>query len=184
MRTCLSVDGGEGCLKAYGLGVMVGKIAKRLISLAILACNLFRLWVETKTRGGKEGDRLGRFVGLMRTMMCSVMRGEVGEADYEFELENFDVGEDRLRVLGEGRVDTPVSDLIVMWLEKILVRKDEGWGYLALDSGLFELFFIRVIVRLWDDYNSMVCPLVSFDGEGDIEWEADGLDGNSKVSSW
>ena len=45
-------------------------------------------------------------------------------------------------------MDTPVSDLIVMWLESFLVRKDEGWGYLALESGLLELFLIRVFVRI------------------------------------
>ena len=80
-------------------------------------------------------------------------------------------------------MDTSVSDLIVMWLEIFLVRKDEGWGYLALEIGLLELFSICVFVRLRDDYNSMVCPLVSFDGEGDIELKAGGLDGNGKVSN-
>ena len=95
--------GGEGFFEAFGLGVTVSKIARRLVSLAISACNLFQLWVETKMfRGGKDGDHFREFVGPMRTVMCSVMRGEVGEADYEFELENVDVGEDRLKVLGEG----------------------------------------------------------------------------------
>ena len=81
-------------------------------------------------------------------------------------------------------MDTSVSDLIVMWLERFLVRKDEGWGYLAIESGLLEIFLIRVFVRLRDCYNSMVCPLASFDSEGDIEWEADDLDGNGKISNW
>ena len=33
--------------------------------------------------------------------------------------------EDGLKVLGEG-VDTPVSDLILIWLESFPVRNDEG----------------------------------------------------------
>ena len=70
--------GGEGFFEAFGLGVTAGKIARRLVSLAILARNVFRLWVETEMfRGGKEGDCLRGFVGPMWTMMCSVMRGEV-----------------------------------------------------------------------------------------------------------
>ena len=69
--------GGEGFFEAFGLGVTAGKIARRLVSLAILARNVFRLWVETEMfRGGKEGDRLRGFVGRMRTMIHSVMRGE------------------------------------------------------------------------------------------------------------
>ena len=31
---------------------------------------------------------------------------------------------------------------------------------------------------------SMVCPLGVYDGEGNIEFQADGLDGNGLVSNW
>ena len=64
--------GKEGFVKAFGAGVSVGKIARRLKSFAIASRNLFRLWVETEMfRGGGSVDRLRGFVGPMRTMMCS-----------------------------------------------------------------------------------------------------------------
>ena len=55
------------------------------------------------------------FVGLIWTM------GEAGEVGYEFEDENINVGKDRLRVLWEGpKLNTPISDVIVIWLKKSL----------------------------------------------------------------
>ena len=41
-----------------------------------------------------------------------------------------------------------------------------------------------MIVRLLYDCVTMVCPLGGFDGEENIEWKADGLNDNSKVSNW
>ena len=62
--------------------------------------------------------------------------------------------------------------------------RDKGeWEYLALESGLLELFLIRVFVRMRCS-NLMACPLAHFEGEGDIGWEVDGLDGDGKVSNW
>ena len=70
--------------------------------------NPCRLWVETEMfRGGKKDDCLRGFVGPMRTMMCSIMRGEVGEAGSKFELENVDVGKDMLKSFGGGEGGYP-----------------------------------------------------------------------------
>ena len=113
----------------------------------------------------------------------------MGEAGYEFKDENIEVDKDRLRVLWEeSRLDTlTISDVMVVWSKKILMRDEGGWGweweYLALESGLLELFSIHVFVRM-PCGNSMACPLARFEGEGDIEWEVDGLDGDGKVSNW
>ena len=55
---------GEGILESFGFGVTMDRIARRLTSLAILACNLLRLWVENEMiRDDKEGDHLRGFVG-------------------------------------------------------------------------------------------------------------------------
>ena len=40
---------------------------------------------------GEGGGRLRGSMGPIRTMMCSVIRGEVGEVGCEFEDENIDV---------------------------------------------------------------------------------------------
>ena len=82
---------------------------------------------------------------------------------------------------GRGGSDFSLTKLIVIWSRGFLVR-DIGWEYMALKSGLLRLFLIDVFVRLRDD--SMVCPLSGFEGEGNIEFRADGLDGNSLVSNW
>jgi hypothetical protein len=177
--------GKEGFVKAFGAGVSVGKIARRLKSFAIASRNLFRLWVETEMfRGGGSGDRLRRFVGPMRTMMCSIMRGEAGEAGYEFEDENVDTGEERLRVLWEGSgLDTPISNVMVSWVRYFLVGDKGQWDYLGLESGIMNLFSIPVFMRMRDE--TKACPLSRWKGDvGPIEWEAEGLDPDGKRSSW
>jgi len=181
--------GKEGFVKAFGSGVSVDKIARRLVSFSIAARNLFRLWVETEMfRGGGDGDRLRGFVGPIRTMMCSIMKGEEGEAGYEFEDENVDVGEDRLRILG-----APTSDAMVGWVKNFLVRDKGQWEYLGLGSGLLTLFSIEVSLLMWSvgpydtDADAKACPLGRYEGEREIrtiEWHVDGLDGFGKRSSW
>ena len=42
------------------------------------------------------------------------------------------MGEDRLEALGEGKMNVPLIELIVMWSEGFLVR-DIGWEYMALE---------------------------------------------------
>ena len=65
---------GEGFLESFGSGVAMDRIARRLTSLAIAACNLFWLWVETEMfRDRKEGGRLRGFMGLMWNMMCPLI---------------------------------------------------------------------------------------------------------------
>ena len=99
---------------SFRSGVTEDRITKRLTPfLEIAACNSFRLWVETEMfRGGEKGDRLRGVVGPMRSMMCSMTRVE--EACFEFEMENVDVGKDRLKNLGGGRSDFPLTELIVI----------------------------------------------------------------------
>ena len=47
---------------------------------------------------------------------------------------------------------------------------------------LVKAFSIDVFVTLRDD--SIICPLGGFEGETNIEFRADGLDGNGLVSNW
>ena len=133
--------------------------------------------------GGVIGDRLRGFVGPLWTMMYFVMRGEAGKAGYEFEDKNVNVGEDRLRDLWkESGLDTPISDVMVVWLRNFLVKDKGEWEYLTLESGLLGLFSIHVFLRMRGD-NTKACPLARFKGDGDIEWEVDGLDGNGNRRS-
>ena len=75
-------------------------------------------------------------MGPMWNIICFVMKGEAG---FELEMENIDVGEDRLEALGEGRTYVLLADLIVMWSRGFLVR-DVEWECMALKSGLLGLF--------------------------------------------
>ena len=134
--------GREGFAEAFRSGVTVEQIARRFVSFSISARNLFWLWVETEMfRGGGDGDHSRGFVGPIRTMMCSVMRGEAGEAGYEFEDKNVDVGEDWLRALGKkSALNTPISDVLVVWLRNFLVKDKGQWDYLGSESGLLGIF--------------------------------------------
>ena len=68
----------------FGAGITDDRITRRLTSLVIAACDLFPLWVEINMfREEEGGDRLRGVVDLMRSMMISMIKGEIGEGGFE-----------------------------------------------------------------------------------------------------